>query len=263
VLHDVSFKIDSGECVGIIGRNGCGKSTLLKILAGIIVPDSGTVDVSGPVSPFLELGVGFNAELSVRDNIELYGSVLGLTESEIINKYDDIISFAALEGFQQAKLKTLSSGMQVRAAFSVASKVESDIYLADEVLAVGDARFQEKCLHSFQELRERGKTIAYVSHDMSSIDRFCDRAIWLDNGVVAAIGESRHVINAYLDSLKLEDRITSNVSKSLEKGDVRIEQVVALTPRREESKQIVRVHFSFECETGRTLVFKDCEVDDS
>ena len=168
VLKDVSFDIGKGECVGIIGRNGCGKSTLLKLIAGILEPDSGEIRVKGGISPFLELGVGFNQELSVFDNIYLYGSVLGLTAKEIEDKFDYMVEFSGLENFIDAKLKTLSSGMQVRAAFSVASAVDREIYLADEVLAVGDINFQEKCLNVYRNMQKEGNIN----------EMFCNRSHW-------------------------------------------------------------------------------------
>jgi lipopolysaccharide transport system ATP-binding protein len=203
VLKDINIEIGEGECVGIIGHNGCGKSTLLKIIAGIIMPDTGDVLVKGEISPFLELGVGFNHELTVYDNIYLYGAVLGLTGEEIEDKFDSIIAFSGLENFVDAKLKTLSSGMQVRAAFAVASAVDRAIYLADEVLAVGDISFQEKCLNVYRDMQADGKTIIFVSHSIESIIEFCSRAIWINNGVVAAIGETKEVIAQYLDFMKV------------------------------------------------------------
>ena len=198
VLKDISIEIGEGECVGIIGHNGCGKSTLLKLIAGIIVPDSGEILVKGGISPFLELGVGFNYELSVYDNIYLYGSVMGLSGAEIDEKFDSMIEFAGLENFVDAKLKTLSSGMQVRAAFAVASAVDRSIYLADEVLAVGDVNFQEKCLNIYRDMQDRGKTIIFVSHSLDSIRQFCSRAIWLNNGEISASGPTDSVIQKYL-----------------------------------------------------------------
>lgn len=202
VLKDIDIEISEGECVGIIGRNGCGKSTLLKIIAGIIEPDEGEVLVKGRISPFLELGVGFNQELSVYDNIYLYGSVLGLSGQEIDEKFDSMVEFSGLENFIDAKLKTLSSGMQVRAAFSVASAVDRAIYLADEVLAVGDISFQEKCFKVFSDMQANGKTIVFVSHSLQSIVDFCSRAIWINKGEVVAVGDTQDVIDKYLQFMK-------------------------------------------------------------
>ena len=165
-LDDVSFTVEEGEFFGIIGPNGSGKSTLLKILAGIYRQDAGTVRVDGRLSPFIELGVGFNPELTARDNVRINGTLLGLGKRELDERFDEIFEFAGLERFVDQKLKNFSSGMQVRLAYSIAIQVEFDILLLDEVLAVGDAEFQEKCFATFDEFRERGKTIVLVTHGL-------------------------------------------------------------------------------------------------
>jgi lipopolysaccharide transport system ATP-binding protein len=197
-LRDVSFEVARGTCFGIVGSNGSGKSTLLKILAGIFPPSSGTVQVRGQISPFLELGVGFNPDLSARDNVYLNGAVLGLRTREIDALFDEIISFAELERFVDQKLKNFSSGMQVRLAFSVAIKANADIYLMDEVLAVGDMAFQHKCFDVFRRFRKEGKTIVLVSHDLASVRQFCEQALYLRNGEVMALGPTAQVLDKYV-----------------------------------------------------------------
>jgi ABC-type polysaccharide/polyol phosphate transport system ATPase subunit len=186
-LDDVSFAVQEGEFFGIIGPNGSGKSTLLKILAGIYRQDSGTVRVDGRLSPFIELGVGFNPELSARDNVRINGTLLGLGKRELHERFDGILEFAGLERFVDQKLKNFSSGMQVRLAYSIAIQVDFDILLLDEVLAVGDAEFQEKCFATFDRFREEGKTIVFVSHDLGSVAKFCERAVWVQDGRIAAM----------------------------------------------------------------------------
>jgi ABC-2 type transport system ATP-binding protein len=196
-LRDVSFEIERGEFFGIIGRNGSGKSTMLKCLAGIYQPDRGTISVSDRVSPFIELGVGFNPELTARDNVIVNAALLGMPRAETLERFPEIIRFAELEQFVDLKLKNYSSGMQVRLGFSAAIQTEADTYLVDEVLAVGDARFQEKCFDVFRQMKRDGRTVVYVTHDLSSVERFCDRALLLERGEVAAIGHPRTVIQNY------------------------------------------------------------------
>ncbi|MHC1745058.1 MAG: ABC transporter ATP-binding protein [Syntrophobacteraceae bacterium] len=196
-LEDVSFAVKKGECFGVIGRNGSGKSTLLKILAGIYRADSGNVEVHGRISPFLELGIGFHHELSGRDNVLLNGAVLGLTRKEIAAKFDEIVAFSELERFIDQKIKNYSSGMQVRLAFSVAVHVNREILLMDEVLAVGDANFQQKCLREFQRYRDLGKTVILVTHDTSLVRQYCDRAMLLRSGRIEKIGEPEEVCALY------------------------------------------------------------------
>ncbi len=197
-LSDVTLDIPDGTFVGVIGANGSGKSTLLKIMAGLIVPDSGTIAVNGTVSPLLELGLGFNNELTVRENATLYGAVLGYPRKDIERRVDEVIEFAGLERFRDAKLKSLSSGMLVRLAFATALRADADILLLDEVLAVGDAQFQRKCVDVFDELKRRRKTIVLVSHDLMAVQRFCEKVFWLDKGRLALAGEAEHVIQAYM-----------------------------------------------------------------
>lgn len=197
VLNDISFEIPKGQFFGILGRNGSGKSTLLKILAGIYAPSEGSIKVNGQLTPFIELGIGFNYELSGRDNVYLNGAILGLTRKEIQNKYDEIVHFAELEPFMDQKLRNYSSGMLVRLAFSIAIQAHNDILLIDEVLAVGDANFQQKCLNVFRELRKSGKTVILVTHDMGAVEEFCDRAMLIESGKITMIGKSRAVADKY------------------------------------------------------------------
>jgi len=197
VLDGVSFEIERGECFGIIGPNGSGKSTLLKILAGIYPADGGEVLVRGRLSPFIELGVGFDPDLTGHDNVRINASLLGLSKRELERRYDDIVAFAELERFMDQKLKNYSSGMEVRLAYSIAIQVDFDILLLDEVLAVGDQAFQEKCFATFERFRAEGKTIVFVSHDLDAISTHCDRALLLERGVVGALGAATDVIEAY------------------------------------------------------------------
>ena len=178
-LHDVSFEVKRGEFIGIIGKNGSGKSTLLKCIAGVYEPTVGSVTVEGNMVPFLELGVGFDAELTGRENVFLNGTILGMTRKFMEEKYDDIVEFAELEEFMDMQVKNYSSGMSVRLAFSVAAQVRADIYLLDEILTVGDARFQKKSLAKMQELLTGGSTVIFVSHAIGDIKTYCDRVVYL------------------------------------------------------------------------------------
>jgi ABC-type polysaccharide/polyol phosphate transport system ATPase subunit len=197
VLDGVTFQVERGEFFGIVGPNGCGKSTLLKILSGIYEPDGGNVAVNGSLSPFLELGVGFKPDLTARENILLGGTMLGLTRREVMDRADTVLEFAELEDFAEQKLKNYSSGMAVRLAFSVAMMADADILLMDEVLAVGDSRFQEKCFEVFAEYKRKNRTIILVSHSLSTLDLFCYRVLLLQSGSVVACGPAAEVISRY------------------------------------------------------------------
>jgi ABC-2 type transport system ATP-binding protein len=197
VLDNVSFEIKQGDFFGIVGRNGSGKSTLLKLLAGIYAPDKGLVQVNGSLTPFIELGVGFNPELTGRENIFLNGALLGFNRKEVAAMYDDIVGFAELERFMDQKLKNYSSGMQVRLAFSIAIQAKSDILLLDEVLAVGDEAFQKKCINIFEKYKASKQTIILVTHDMGVVERFCTRALMLEDGKVIQIGSPSKVARLY------------------------------------------------------------------
>jgi len=197
VLNGVSFDIKKGEFFGIVGRNGSGKSTLLKLLAGIYVPDSGSVQMNGSLTPFIELGVGFNPELTGRENVFLNGALLGFSRTEMEQMYDDIVDFAELKDFMDQKLKNYSSGMQVRLAFSIATRADTDVLIFDEVLAVGDSRFQQKCLDIFRELKSRGKTIILVSHSTADIAKFCDRVLVIEKGDALGVFNADEAVALY------------------------------------------------------------------
>jgi ABC-type polysaccharide/polyol phosphate transport system ATPase subunit len=209
-LRDVTFEVAAGEFFGVVGPNGSGKSTLLKILAGIYRADCGLVRVKGKLSPFIELGVGFNFELSARENVEINAMLLGLTSHELREKFDNIIAFAELERFVDQQLKNYSTGMVLRLAYSIAIQVPFDILLLDEVLAVGDASFQAKCFDTFATMRNEGKTVVFVSHDLDTVARFCDRALFLDRGVTQYIGDAEQVIDAYREHERSAVPITSD-----------------------------------------------------
>lgn len=198
-LNGVSFEIKKGEFFGIVGRNGSGKSTLLKLLAGIYIPTKGEVHVNGSLTPFIELGVGFSPELTGRDNVFLNGALLGFNRKEMLEMYNDIVEFAEIEKFMDQKLKNYSSGMQVRLAFSIAIRARSDILLLDEVLAVGDAAFQQKCYNYFEALKRQKKTVVFVSHDMNAVRRFCTNAIYIDNGKLTRKGSPFEIADIYLE----------------------------------------------------------------
>ena len=196
-LRDVSFHVDQGEFFGIVGRNGSGKSTLLKCLAGIYGIDSGQVHVAGRLSPFIELGVGFNADLTARDNVLINAIMLGLTRKQARERFDEIVEFAELTDFVDLKLKNYSSGMSVRLGFAVAVQADADVLLVDEVLAVGDASFQQKCFDQFDKMKEEGRTILFVTHDMGSVRRFCDRAMLIERGRMVNIGDPEDISREY------------------------------------------------------------------
>lgn len=197
-LEDISFKVKKGEFFGIVGRNGSGKSTLLKILAGIYFPTDGQVHTYGKIIPFIELGVGFSPELTGRENVYLNGALLGFNRREISAMYDDIVNFAEIERFMDQKLKNYSSGMQVRLAFSIAIRAEGEILLLDEVLAVGDEAFQNKCFNYFNELKKAKQTVILVTHDMTSVQRFCDRVLVLDKSRMVKITTPKDAGKIYM-----------------------------------------------------------------
>ena len=202
VLKGVSFKVKKGETLGIIGPNGAGKSTLLKILAGIYVPDKGTVKFHGKMVPFLELGVGFHPDLTARENIFLNGLILGMSRSFLKRNLNKIIEFAELQEFIDVPLKNFSSGMQVRLAFSIAFLSDADIYLLDEVFSVGDAHFQQKSKKVFDDLKAQGKTLLIVSHSLELMQSYADRVLWLEKGKISAIGKPDNVLKKYNEKYK-------------------------------------------------------------
>lgn len=212
VLDGVSFTVEQGDFFGIIGRNGSGKSTLLKIISQIYTPEAGSINVHGKLVPFIELGVGFNPELTGRENVYLNGALLGFSRSQVETMYDDIVEFAEIPEFMDQKLKNYSSGMQVRLAFSIAIKAHGDILVLDEVLAVGDEAFQRKCFDYFQQLKKEKKTVILVTHDMASAKKFCNKAIMIDDGKIVASGSPDEVANLYT---------MKNLERELEKTEMK------------------------------------------
>lgn len=200
VLRGVSFRVAKGEAVGLIGVNGCGKSTMLKLMARIIYPNQGKVEISGRVSSLIELGAGFHPDMTGRENIYINASIFGLTKEEIDRRLDEIIQFSELGSAIDTPVRTYSSGMYMRLAFSVAIHVDANILLVDEILAVGDAGFQEKCFNKLKEIKANGTTIVIVSHALSQIEEICDRSIWLKNGKVEMVGRPQQVHASYLES---------------------------------------------------------------
>jgi ABC-2 type transport system ATP-binding protein len=214
VLNNISFEIEKGEFFGIVGRNGSGKSTLLKLLAGIYSPDKGSIRVNGKLTPFIELGVGFSPELTGRENVFLNGALLGFSRKEMEAMYDEIVDFAELHRFMDQKLKNYSSGMQVRLAFSIAVRAKGDILLLDEVLAVGDEAFQNKCFKYFDQLKKQSKTVIFVTHDMGAFEKYCDRGILIDSGEIIHKGVPSLLSAEYkmLNSIK-EKRSTGKATE--------------------------------------------------
>lgn len=226
-LKDIDFTINEGDFFGIVGRNGSGKSTLLKTIAGIYTPNSGSVEVGGSLVPFIELGVGFNPELTGRENVFLNGALLGFSHDEMEAMYDKIVDFAELGDFMEERLKNYSSGMQVRLAFSIAIRAHADILLLDEVLAVGDEAFQKKCYAYFDKLKREKRTVILVTHDMSAVERFCNKAVFIEDGKVKMIGKpyriaaaySRSNIKSYNESEGLEEQISDDFDITLRGSD--------------------------------------------
>ena len=200
-LRDVSFEVQAGDSFGLLGPNGSGKSTLLKIMTRVLEPDAGHVVINGNVSALIELGAGFHPDLSGRENVFLLASILGIPRREMARRFDDIVSFAELERFIDEPVKHYSSGMYMRLGFSVAIHVDPDILIIDEVLAVGDAHFQEKCIGVLDRFRQEGRTLLLVSHDLDLVQRFCDRAVYLNHGRVQAYGPTGAVVRQYLDTI--------------------------------------------------------------
>ncbi len=217
-LKDVSFDVGTGECVGIIGTNGSGKSTILKIITGVLTPTAGTVEINGRISALLELGAGFNPEYNGIENIYLNGMMIGFSREEIDKKLDAILEFADIGDYVYQPVKTYSSGMFVRLAFALSINIDPEILIVDEALSVGDVFFQAKCYHKFEEFKEQGKTILFVSHDMSSISKYCDRVVLLDKGIKLAEGSSKKVIDIYKQVLvgqyKADDSVMEDTVKN-------------------------------------------------
>lgn len=238
VLQDINFEIKKGEFFGIVGRNGSGKSTLLKLIAGIYTPGEGSVSVEGTLTPFIELGVGFNPELTGRENIFLNGALLGFSRTEMAEMYQEIVDFSELGDFMEERLKNYSSGMQVRLAFAIAVRAKSDILLIDEVLAVGDSAFQQKCFDYFDQLKREKRTIVFISHDMSAVKRYCDRCIVVSEGKVIADGTPEKAAKIY-DKLNL-DKIADNADKNERKKE---KPQLEMKTKNSQSKQTNRFNY--------------------
>ncbi|WP_049474776.1 ABC transporter ATP-binding protein [Streptococcus parasanguinis] len=267
VLKDISFEVEQGDFFGIVGRNGSGKSTLLKIISQIYVPEKGKVIVNGKMVSFIELGVGFNPELTGRENVYMNGAMLGFTTAEVDAMYDEIVEFAELEEFMNQKLKNYSSGMQVRLAFSVAIKAQGDVLILDEVLAVGDEAFQRKCNDYFMERKKSGKTTILVTHDMGAVKKYCNKAVLIENGFTKVIGNPDDVANQYSfdnatqsvnDSVQDQEIIETN-AKIIEDFTVNLLSSNQVTPKDE-----IIFEFSFkqlkDIETHIALSFVDIDT---
>lgn len=251
-LKNISFEVKKGEFFGIVGRNGSGKSTLLKIIAGIYQPTKGQVKVNGRLVPFIELGVGFNPELTGHENVFLNGALMGFSNKEIARKLPAIVEFAELERFMDQKLKNYSSGMQVRLAFSVATILaESDILLIDEVLAVGDADFQRKCFEYFSKLKKDKKTVIFVSHDMNAVREYCDRVVLIDENKLIMTGKSEKVAKQYTKLfLTEEEEAPKKVSQKWGDGGVDISELKSLKKRYTPEDKFLEISFVMTAQKG-------------
>ena len=247
VLKDISFEVKKGDFFGILGRNGSGKSTLLKIISQIYYPEKGSVTVDGKLVSFIELGVGFNPELTGRENVYLNGALLGFSRDEIDAMYDDTVDFAELRDFMNQKLKNYSSGMQVRLAFSVAIKAQGDVLILDEVLAVGDEAFQRKCNDYFVERKKSGKTTILVTHDMGAVKKYCNKAVLIEHGLVKAIGNPENVANQYSfdNTVPLHQEVVEDVQ---EEEVVQVEnfKLQLLTPNRISPADAIHFQIEFD-----------------
>ena len=261
-LKDLSFKIKPGETVGFVGKNGSGKSTLLKILTEVLTPSEGSLKINGKVSALLELGAGFNGEYTGMENIFLNGTILGFSHEEMEKRVNDIVKFADIGEYINQPVKTYSSGMFVRLAFAVAINVEPDILIVDEALAVGDVRFQLKCMDKFLEFKEKGITILYVSHDVNSIKRFCNRAIWINEGHLEADGDVDLVTDKYLDYLKMLDAANEQDEKQPEDENSNSENEKKTDRNLESSVEIAEVvSLKIENEKGEEITEIDKELE--
>jgi lipopolysaccharide transport system ATP-binding protein len=232
-LRDVSFEADEGEVVGIIGRNGAGKSTLLKILSRITYPTSGEVKINGRVASLLEVGTGFHDELTGRENIFLNGSILGMRKREVEERFDAIVDFSGVEQFIDTPIKHYSSGMRLRLGFAVAAHLEPDVLIVDEVLAVGDAGFQKKCIQAMEGLRNSGRTVLFVSHNLAAVENLCSRGIWIDEGKIRMDGAAKDIIASYMSSF-VGERVSgsdlSGAQNRLGSGEIRYTRLETLSP---------------------------------
>lgn len=285
VLDDISFDIKKGEFFGIVGRNGSGKSTLLKLISEIYTPEKGSIEVNGSLTPFIELGVGFNPELTGRENVYMNGALLGFSNSQMDKMYDEIVEFAELERFMDQRLKNYSSGMQVRLAFSIAIRADSDILVLDEVLAVGDEAFQRKCYQYFAELKRNKKTVILVTHSMDSVQRFCTKAMMIDKGEIVEVGNTAKVAQKYRELLSansnnvvsektkneaalrsqpvdIKAKIVKNqglikISTTLTSKEIIKDSILSLFIDRDTGEQVYR--FSTDEKTGKTLTLSKGE----
>ncbi len=247
VLKGVSFQVGKGEAVGLIGQNGCGKSTTLKLLTKIIYPDSGSIEMKGRVSSLLELGAGFHPDMSGRENIYINAAIFGLTRDEIAKRLDDIIAFSELENYIDNPVRTYSSGMYMRLAFSVAINVDADILLIDEILAVGDANFQAKCFNRLKEIKAEGTTIVIVSHSLGQIEQICERSIWIQDGKIKAEGSPREVHPIYLDYMGTK-RLENAQQEAIRQKKKKDKEVMGIGAVDEEIDENVNNDEVLECE---------------
>lgn len=262
-LDNVTLEIKKGEFFAIIGRNGSGKSTLLKLLAGIYMPSKGEVKINGSLTPFIELGVGFNPELTGRENVYLNGALLGFNRKQMRAMYEDIVKFAELERFMDQRLKNYSSGMQVRLAFSIAIRAQSDILLIDEVLAVGDAAFQNKCLKYFETVKQKGKTVVLVTHDMSNVRNLCNRAALITNGKLEYVGDTSYAAELY--DKQNASGVLNDEKTTVNLGDAEIESIKLKNNKKEgylpedtiELEAVVRAKKATEVFLGLQLMKAD------
>lgn len=253
-LTNINFEVNKGEFFGIIGKNGCGKSTLLRIIANIMRPSNGSVEVNGNIASILELGVGFNQELTAVENIRLYASIVGISDKEIEAKINIILRFANLEHFKDTKIKNFSSGMYTRLAFTTAVQVKSEILLVDEVLAVGDMEFQQKCFNVFLDLKKKGKTVVFVSHDLNSVRRFCDKVLLIEAGKQIVFGDTNEILEKYIYNMK-ETKPDVSVEKET-KHDETIEKKIEILPK---DIEITKVKF-FNKNDDESSIFKTFDV---
>jgi ABC-type polysaccharide/polyol phosphate transport system ATPase subunit len=259
-LGNVSFQVERGEFFGIVGRNGSGKSTLLKCLAGIYRLDGGEIYIDGRVSPFIELGVGFNPDLAARDNVVMNGIMLGLSPKEARERYERVIEFAELQEFEDLKLKNYSSGMHVRLAFSVMIQVDADVLLVDEILAVGDASFQQKCFDQFFRMRDEGKTVVFVTHDMAAVERFCHRALLLERGEIVSIGEPKKVAERYLE-LNFETATAEATELEGKRGGDGAGRMIGARVEDEDGQRQKVLHQGQRCALSAEVRFDQAAVD--
>lgn len=269
VLDDISFDVKKGEAIGLIGHNGCGKSTTLKLLTKIMYPDSGSIEMEGRVSSLIELGAGFHPDMSGRQNIYTNASIFGLTRKEIDKRIDDIIAFSELENYIDNPVRTYSSGMYMRLAFAVAINVDADILLIDEILAVGDANFQAKCFERLRELKSMGITIVIVTHDTGTVERFCDKAIWINEGKIVTCGKPVNVVDAYLAYMsgkRLNSIQQEELKKEQEKQENNIKEKsteIEKKPDTEKTLEEQAIDYNVKHFGNYKALIKSCELKNS